>query len=153
MRTIQSIQIEQAVWAQRNFGDRNPYDAILGIMEELGELSHAMLKKKQGIRGSEEEHIAAAKDAIGDMLVYMLDFCTGMKWDMMQILDETWTEVEKRDWVANRQDGKVDEWKGQARSQELDMPPDMPPDYTPYHCLTEVEKEYRRQQRSQEGIR
>jgi NTP pyrophosphatase (non-canonical NTP hydrolase) len=42
-----------------------------GVIEEIGELFHAVLKDAQGIRGTHAEHIAAMKDAIGDALVYM----------------------------------------------------------------------------------
>jgi hypothetical protein len=42
-----------------------------GIVEELGELAHANLKSKQNIRGSQVEHEAAAKDAVGDIVVYL----------------------------------------------------------------------------------
>ena len=67
---------ERDEWVAKNFP---PYDyevpgndSVLGCIEELGELAHAHLKSKQGIRGSQDEHDAAAKDAIGDLIVYLL---------------------------------------------------------------------------------
>lgn len=67
---------ERDEWVARNFppyeGEIPGNDSILGVMEELGELAHAHLKAKQGIRGTQAEHDAAAKDAIGDITVYLL---------------------------------------------------------------------------------
>ena len=44
-----------------------------GIMEEVGEANHSILKMEQGIRGSKEEHLADLKDAIGDISIYTLN--------------------------------------------------------------------------------
>lgn len=63
-------------WVAKNFppyeGEVPGNDSILGCIEEAGELAHAHLKNKQGIRGTPEEHEAAAKDAIGDIVIYLL---------------------------------------------------------------------------------
>jgi len=73
---IPSIQTEVGTWATKNFGaDRPAYQRLLGAMEELGELSHAHLKEEQNIRGT-EDHVADAKDAIGDIVIYLMDYCT-----------------------------------------------------------------------------
>lgn len=67
---------ERDEWDARNFppyrGEIPGNDSILGCIEELGELTHAYLKRKQGIRGTVAEHDEAAKDAIGDITVYLL---------------------------------------------------------------------------------
>lgn len=67
---------ERNEWVAKNFpsyeGEIPGRDSILGCFEELGELAHAHLKEKQGIRGTKEEHVAAGKDAIGDLIVYLL---------------------------------------------------------------------------------
>lgn len=59
-------------WIAHNFPDTDPAETYVGVVEELGELAHAHLKQRQSIRGSHEEHIANGKDAIGDMIVYLL---------------------------------------------------------------------------------
>jgi hypothetical protein len=41
-------------------------------MEEAGELAHCHLKERQNIRGTPEQHQAGAKDALGDLSVYLL---------------------------------------------------------------------------------
>jgi hypothetical protein len=63
---------EHTQWERRNFPDSNMPDPIFGVMEELGELSHAHLKEAQSIRGTAEEHHMAAMDAIGDITIYLL---------------------------------------------------------------------------------
>lgn len=67
---------ERDEWVARNFpplpGDIPGNDSILGCIEEVGELAHSYLKAKQGIRGTPEEHDAAGRDAIGDIVVYLL---------------------------------------------------------------------------------
>ena len=68
--TIKQIQQEQKAWVRHNFGDRPSWQPLLGVAEELGELSHAHLKHVQGIRVN-ENHTAKKKDAIGDLVIYL----------------------------------------------------------------------------------
>jgi hypothetical protein len=66
---------ERNEWVAHNFPNPtmpNPGESILGVMEEIGELTHAHLKQLQGIRGTDEEHEHNAIDAIGDITVYLL---------------------------------------------------------------------------------
>lgn len=105
--TFEKLQEEQREWSLRNFGPHDAIDPMLGLVEEVGELAHAMLKSKQGIRGTKEEHEAAAKDSVGDILVYLADFCTSSGWDMQQIIQDTWSAVKQRDWTKDKDLGGV----------------------------------------------
>lgn len=73
-------QSEHEEWDRRNFPNddaRLDLDHSLhGVFEECGELAHAHLKAGQGIRGTQEEHAANAKDAIGDACVYLMGVTT-----------------------------------------------------------------------------
>lgn len=60
--TWQTIQDEQRDWSLRNFGEQSPSIPLLGMIEELGELSTA--------------DPADAIDAIGDTIIYLSDYCT-----------------------------------------------------------------------------
>ena len=71
-KTLQEIQSELKVWTEFNFGKQTPDIPILGMIEELGELSHAILKEKQGIRTS--DFLADKKDAIADLTIYALNY-------------------------------------------------------------------------------
>jgi NTP pyrophosphatase (non-canonical NTP hydrolase) len=84
-------------WSLRNFGEQPPAHQLLGAMEELGELAHAHLKEQQGIR-MDEDHVANAKDAVGDLFIYLCDYCARRGWDIEGIICDTWDQVSKRDW-------------------------------------------------------
>jgi NTP pyrophosphatase (non-canonical NTP hydrolase) len=68
-----------------------------GLMEELGELAHADLKLQQGIRGDENLEAMRA-DAVGDLMVFLADYCNLVGIDMDEVLRETWSKVRMRNW-------------------------------------------------------
>jgi NTP pyrophosphatase (non-canonical NTP hydrolase) len=72
--TFAGLQSQVGDWSRRNFPNNSPADPFYGIVEEVGELSHAILKARQGIRGTKAEHEAAERDAIGDIVIYLADF-------------------------------------------------------------------------------
>jgi NTP pyrophosphatase (non-canonical NTP hydrolase) len=84
------IQREVGEWAWRNFKEKasgvNPH---LGVIEELGELSKAILKKDQGIRGTPEKHDSDAVDAIGDIVIYLLNLLNTMEVDVFSVACDT----------------------------------------------------------------
>jgi NTP pyrophosphatase (non-canonical NTP hydrolase) len=108
---LERTQNEIIEWSTRNFGRPVPlkYDlsSFLGMVEEIGEIAHAVLKASQGIRGTSEEHHEAVADGIADLLIYTLDFCARNGFSADDLLRQTWAKVQERDWKANPQDGKV----------------------------------------------
>jgi len=64
-------------------------------MEEGGELAHAFLKRHQGIRKVTLDDVG---DAVGDIIVYLADFCNAYGIDLQESVDETWDKVKYRDW-------------------------------------------------------
>lgn len=97
---------EHREWANKNFGyDRDWRDPLMGLVEEVGELHHALLKQKQGIRGSHEKHELDAMDAVGDIVIYLQDLCNIRGWRLSEILRDTWESVKRRDWKTNPRDG------------------------------------------------
>lgn len=130
---LRSTQDEVWDWSKRNFGEDDPAGRkLLGVIEELGELtevsdepdhilelvrslgrlSHAQLKQDQNIRLS-EDHEKKGKDAIGDMLIYLLNYCGKKGWSLNDILFLTWEQVRLRDWNKNRVSGQVPSSGGQ----------------------------------------
>ncbi len=95
---LKQMQQEQGTWQEHNIGIVESSHILIGVQEELGELCHAHLKMVQGIRGNSNEHRAKAKDAIGDMLVYLAGYCNREGYDLESIVEETWAEVKQRDW-------------------------------------------------------
>lgn len=98
------LQSELIPWVQHNFGARPSWMPLLGAVEELGELAHAHLKEAQGIRTS-EDHDAKAKDAVGDVIVFLADYCNSRGWDLEQIVIDAWEVAKKRDWKKDPVNG------------------------------------------------
>ena len=104
MIDLDRIQRQHQAWTDYNFPNAPTDDSLIGAMEELGELAHAHLKAKQGIRGN--NHESEARDAIGDIIIYLLHYCSTNGWKMSEIIEETWATVCQRDWKRNPEDGK-----------------------------------------------
>ena len=98
---LNRIQTEQPAWTKHNFGDRPAWMPLVGAVEELGELSHAFLKRAQNIR-MEEDHDADIKDALADTIIYLCDFASSQGIALSQEVSKTWDTVRLRDWVAIR---------------------------------------------------
>ena len=94
------LQTQLKPWVQHNFGDRPSWQPLLGLQEELGELSHAYLKREQRIR-TNEDHEAGIRDAVADLVIFLADFCNAEGIDLAKEVYETWVRVSKRDWKAN----------------------------------------------------
>lgn len=100
--TLAEVQAAVRPWQERNFPDRQPWEPLLGVVEEVGEAAHSFLKRHQRIRLN-EDHAAKLRDALGDALVYLCDFANGEGVDLEEVLAEVWAEVGSRDWVAHRE--------------------------------------------------
>jgi hypothetical protein len=72
---FQALADEVYDWSSENFGEEQPWDyPRMGVAEEFGELIHSVLKRFQGIRLNEEDVGREAEmDAVGDMVVYLLN--------------------------------------------------------------------------------
>jgi len=90
-------------WRKRNFGEHIlPYEQLLGVVEEVGELAHAHLKNQQGIRGyNREKFESEAQDAVGDILIFLMGYCSLYGWSMADILQVTAANVMARDWIED----------------------------------------------------
>ena len=102
---MQRLQSEQRAWAEKNFPNSTCSDSFEGIVEEVGELSHARLKMRQGIRGTKVEHEAAEQDAIGDIVIYIADYCNRRGISLDTCVETAWDTVKKRDWRKNKGNG------------------------------------------------
>ncbi len=80
----QKLQIEVGKWSLKNFGEQPAERRILGMIEELGELVHAILKQEQNIRDTSMQD---EWDAIGDLVIYILDYCYILELDIENIVD------------------------------------------------------------------
>lgn len=71
-RQWEQLITERNAWVAHNFPGPDMPNSLIGVFEECGELAHCHLKEKQAIRGTAEEHVANAKDAVGDIIIYLL---------------------------------------------------------------------------------
>jgi NTP pyrophosphatase (non-canonical NTP hydrolase) len=87
---IQEIGLwaDQQPWGKSSGNARHAPD--FGVLEELGELTHGVLKNYQGIRGFDDpsKFIDHIEDAIGDMMVYLSHWCFLHK-TYFQVYDDT----------------------------------------------------------------
>lgn len=62
-------------WSENNFDNKRAAD--FGILEEIGEATHCVLKRIQGIRGfdNEEFFLKEFGDALADIIIYLSDWC------------------------------------------------------------------------------
>ena len=96
---LEHLEAEHRVWHSENFGLHQPaWPSLLGVSEEVGELCHAFLKRHEGLR-SEEDHDAAIRDAIGDIVIYLLGFCKREEISFSECLEETWERVKQRNYA------------------------------------------------------
>lgn len=103
-----TLQQELHEWRLRNFPDADPTQQLLGVGEEVGELMHAHLKSMQGIRGDDKLHEAEAKDAVGDIVIFLMGYCSYHGWDLMQLVYDAAETVFARDWIADPVAGGTD---------------------------------------------
>ena len=97
MTNLYKIQLDHKQWQEHNFGVLPPEDSLLGIMEELGELSHAFTKAKQNVR-IDEDHVANMEDAVGDIAIFLMSFCSSQRLSFKACIENTWDKVKQRDW-------------------------------------------------------
>jgi NTP pyrophosphatase (non-canonical NTP hydrolase) len=102
MKTLYEMQKEHISWSQKNFPNETWQDVLMGVVEEVGELNHYLLKQKQGIRGTSEEHEAGAKDSVGDIVIYLMHVCNIRGWDMQEVVEKTHAHVLSRDWTKDK---------------------------------------------------
>jgi len=103
---LSQLQSEARRWRAHNFPGATAEQQFMGMVEEMGEIAHAVLKVQQGIRGMEA---AAARDAIidgiGDLIIFLTGFCDCFGIDLGAAVEETWDKVQQRDWIADPERG------------------------------------------------
>lgn len=87
-------------WSKKQFGPHHQtgYRNLLGLSEEVGELCHAHLKGEQGIRHTPDQIIALKKDAIGDIVVFLSNYCDSQGFDIEECALNAWHVIKDRDY-------------------------------------------------------
>lgn len=109
---VRQLQDECAAWRLHNFpatvtDPQNRHHQLLGLVEEVGELAHTVLKFEQRIREglSEGKLTVDLEDGVGDLVIFLTGFCDRYGIDLETAIEETWARVKQRDWTVNPVDG------------------------------------------------
>lgn len=106
---FEQFQYEHSRWLAHNFPNQSSWEPLLGLVEEVGELSHAHLKLWQGIRGDEAQHYKEKEDAVGDIFIYLISYCCANDISLRNCIEDAWREVQGRDWKTHPEMGKEPE--------------------------------------------
>lgn len=106
LMTLSEMQHAHKAWVDKNFPTRQPFYFVLGAQEEIGEFSGAVLKSYEGIRGTKAEHASKQQDAIADTIFFLMGYASDQGWDLMSLLEQTWSEISQRDWVSCPRNGR-----------------------------------------------
>lgn len=79
---------------------------VLELPKLTGQLCHHFLKSEQSIRGY--HHKDVLKRLVGWLTSALGVMCAHLEWDFLEVIDETWKEVEKRDWIKFPKNGCSD---------------------------------------------
>ena len=98
------IQQNLFKWQREQFGNTPLAHLALGVAEEVGELSHAILKRDQGIRGFDDKKKfeEAVADAIADTAIYSINLCSTLGIDYETVLTEVSKKILQRKWNAKK---------------------------------------------------
>jgi NTP pyrophosphatase (non-canonical NTP hydrolase) len=103
--TLSQLQAERNEWVKKNFPDDELEDSIMGAVEEIGELAHHYLKRKQDIRGDQAHHYSEMLDAVADCVIFLAGCASHLGVDYGELVTQTWETVKRRDWQKDRREG------------------------------------------------
>lgn len=108
---LNKLQHELLAWQNSNFKseDTGVEWMVLGAAEEVGEVSHIVLKSRQRIRkfqeGLDEKALEGLADGVADTVIYLMQLCSHAGINFGEALFATAEEVMKRDWTQKKIDG------------------------------------------------
>lgn len=95
---LDKIQRTVIQWQRENFPQCQEWELALGVCEEAGELAQCILKLHRGMRGDEFDE-AHLKDAVGDVVIFLMGICEGRNWKLSEVIEETARRVILRNWT------------------------------------------------------
>lgn len=88
-------------WQRANFNQLGVAWTTLGLVEEVGELARALLKREEGIRGSYDEWSEEVRKELGDIFIKLLDVAQTLDYDLPTVAMLRWMVVRERNFRAN----------------------------------------------------
>jgi NTP pyrophosphatase (non-canonical NTP hydrolase) len=96
---LRALQHETRVYLDSMPNPTNTIEEqLLNLFEEVGELARAVLKRKQGIRGTRGEWDAEVRKEIGDVFGSLVACATVEGLDFYETVEERMVEVLARRW-------------------------------------------------------
>jgi NTP pyrophosphatase (non-canonical NTP hydrolase) len=107
-RSLTMLQVKVGKWRRAAYPDTATVELqALGVAEEVGELCHAVLKFKQGIRGYDYNKTRdEVKDALGDIIIYAMGVADRFDINVEDALVETVNHVISRNITQGSDMGK-----------------------------------------------
>ena len=111
INALNELQGRLKQWQEANFDIdcTGPEWMALGACEELGEVSHIIVKAKQRIRehqaGLDDSTINDLADGVADTVIYLMQLCSHLGIDFGKALFYTAETVMQRNWRVNKTDG------------------------------------------------
>ena len=99
---INDIQEEIRIWHARNFPGSTLPLAALVLSEETGEVSRAVTKMIQGIRGTKEEWEVELKKELGDVIIAALSLANHAGLNIEDVILSRWSDISSRDWTSDK---------------------------------------------------
>jgi NTP pyrophosphatase (non-canonical NTP hydrolase) len=100
--SVRELQREVGIWANLNFPTDDSTISVLGLVEEVGEVCRAILKREQGIRGTEEEWTEKIREEMGDVFIKLCHVAELEGVDLQSIIESRWSEVSQRNWLEDK---------------------------------------------------
>lgn len=113
MGKLRDMQAQHKVWMNHNFPEQTAQQSFLGMVEEQGEMAHALLKHAQGIRGMDaSQMLEEVIDGHCDWMIFSFGLANLLGYDLEDELDRVFGKVMTRDWIANPEDAHEREHLG-----------------------------------------
>jgi NTP pyrophosphatase (non-canonical NTP hydrolase) len=105
------VQKRLKKWQEKNFKlEDTSYEwCFIGVVEELGEIGHILLKSRQGIREYQDGLTPEVKDKIADgvtdAIVFLLQMSSHLGVEVAPFFFEEVERVMVRDWTTKKENG------------------------------------------------
>ncbi len=95
------LQARFAAWHERNFGKMDDTFHITKLFEEAGEAAHAVIRLYHKAQGKKVNSCSEAnlRDALGDVVIILMNLANNHGWSLGEIIQEVSDEVLARDYT------------------------------------------------------
>lgn len=100
-KDITEFQKEIGQWVDHNFGTEDRVVGVTAVVEEAGELTRAVRKQAQKIRGTYQEWDDEIRKEAGDVFIALCQAAHTCGFDLYEEIVKRWNDVSKRDFVKD----------------------------------------------------